>query len=101
MFSYFCCNFTMKVLPCDIRHRINRLVCSMMVIFAGFTYYVVSVMKALSITYITGHNWISLLSEYNLKPYVELQFGLTNKPQLVLLVFKRNEEKQLDHGHEA
>ena len=33
------------------------------------------------------------LSEYNLKPYDELQFGLTNTPQLVLLMFKRNEEK--------
>ena len=31
--------------------------------------------------------------EYNLKPYDELQFGLTNTPQLVLLAFKRNEEK--------
>src|SRR3990170_173893 len=90
---YFCWNFTMQVLPCDIHHRINRLVCSMMVIFAGFTSYVVSVMKALSITYITGHNWISLLSEYNLKPYDELQFGLTNTPQLILLAYKRNEEK--------
>src|SRR5215216_1971088 len=93
MFSYFCCNFTMQVLPSDIRHRINRLVCSMMVIFAGFTSYVMSVTKALSITYITGHNWISLLSEYDLKPYDELRFGLTNTPQLVLLAFKRNEEK--------
>ena len=93
MFSYFCCNFTMQVLPCDIRYRINRLVCSMMVIFAGFTSYVVSATKALSITYISGHNWISLLSEYNLKPYDELQFGLTNTPQLVLLTFKRNIEK--------
>src|SRR3989337_2190894 len=93
MFSYLCCNFTMQVLPCDICYRINRLVCSMMVIFAGFTSYVVSVTKALSITYITGHNWISLLSEYNLKPYDELQFGLTNMPQLVLLAFKRSEEK--------
>ena len=93
MFSYFCCNFTMQVLPCDIHHRINHLVCSTMDIFAGFTSYVVSVTKALSITYITGHNWISQLSEYNLKPYDELQFGLTNTPQLVLLAFKRNEEK--------
>ena len=48
---------------------------------------------ALSITYVTGHNWISLLSEYNLKPYDELHFGLTNTPQLVLLAFKRSEEK--------
>ena len=31
--------------------------------------------------------------EYNLKPYDELQFGLTNTPQLVLLAFKRSEEK--------
>ena len=38
-------------------------------------------------------NWISLLSEYKLNPYDELQFGLTNTPQLVLLAFKRNEEK--------
>ena len=83
----------MQVLPCDIYHRINHLVCSMMVIFAGFTSYVVSVRKALSITYITGNNWIILLSEYTLNPYDELQFGLTNTPQLVLLVFKRNEEK--------
>ena len=80
MFSFFSYNFTMQVFPCDIHHRINRLVCSMMVIFAGFTSYVVSVMKALSITYITEHNWISLLSEYNLKPDDELQFGLTNTP---------------------
>ena len=65
----------------------------MMAIFAGFTSYVVSVMKALSITYITGKNWISLLSEYKLNPYDELQFGLTKTPQLVLLAFKRNEEK--------
>ena len=65
----------------------------MMVIFAGFTSYVVSVTKALYITYINGHNWISLLSDYNLKPYDELQFGLTNMPQLVLLAFKRNKEK--------
>ena len=82
----------MQVLPCDIHHRINRLVCSMMVIFAGFTSYVVSVMKALSIIYITGKNWISLLSEYKLNPYDELQFGLTNTPQLVLLVFKEMKE---------
>ena len=54
MFSYFCYNFTMQVLTCDIYHRINRLVCSMMVIFAGFTSYVVSVTKVLPITYITG-----------------------------------------------
>ena len=93
MFSFFSCNFTMQVLPCDIHHRINRLVCSTMAIFAGFTSYVVSVMKALSITYITGKNWISLLSEYKLNPYDELQFGLTKTPQLVLLAFKRNEEK--------
>ena len=59
-------------------------------IFAGFTSYVVS---ALSITYITGKNWISLLSEYKMNPYDELQFGLTKTPQLVLLAFKRNEEK--------
>ena len=64
-----------------------------MAIFAGFTSYVVSVTKALSITYITGKNWISLLSEYKLNPYDELQFGLTKMPQLVLLAFKRNEEK--------
>ena len=94
MFSFFSCNFTMQVLPCDIHHRINRLVCSTMAIFAGFTSYVVSVTKALSITYITGKNWISLLSEYKLNPYDELQFRLTNTPQLVLLVFKRNEEKE-------
>ena len=93
MFSFFSCNFTMQVLPCDIHHRINRLVCSMMAIFAGFTSYVVSVMKALSITYITRKNWISLLSEYKLNPHDELQFGLTKTPQLVLLTFKRNEEK--------
>src|SRR3954464_3692806 len=62
-------------------------------IFAGFTSYVVSIMKALSITYITRKNWISLLSDYKLNPYDELQFGLTNTPQLVILVFKRNEEK--------
>ena len=93
MFSFFSYNFTMQVLPCDIHHRINRLVCSMMAIFAGFTSYVVSVTKALSITYITGKNWISLLSEYKLNPYDELQFGLTKTPQLVLLAFKRNEEK--------
>lgn len=93
MFSFFSCNFTMQVLPCDIHHRINRLVFSTMAIFAGFTSYVVSVMKALSITYITGKNWISLLSEYKLNPYDELQFGLTKTPQLVLLAFKRNEEK--------
>ena len=72
MFSFFSCNFTMQVLACDIHHRINRLVCSMMVIFAGFTSYVVSVMKALSITYITRKNWIGLLSEYKLNPYDEL-----------------------------
>lgn len=64
-----------------------------MAIFAGFTSYVVSVTKALSITYITGKNWISLLSEYKLNPYDELQFGLTKTPQLVLLAFKRNQEK--------
>ena len=63
-----------------------------MAIFAGFTSYVVSVTKALPITYITGKNWISLLSEYKLNPYDELQFGLTKTPQLVL-AFKRNEEK--------
>ena len=83
----------MQVLPCDIHRRINRLVCSTMAIFAGFTSYVVSVTKALSITYITGKNWISLLCEYKLNPYDELQFGLTKTPQLVLLAFKRNEEK--------
>ena len=93
MFSFFSCNFTMQVLPCDIHHRINRLVCSTMAIFSGFTSYVVSVTKALSITYITGKNWISLLSEYKPNPYDELQFGLTKMPQLVLLAFKRNEEK--------
>ena len=93
MFSFFSCNFTMQVLPCDIHHIINRLVCSMMAISPGFTSYVVSVTKALSITYITRKNWISLLSEYKLNPYDELQFGLTKTPQLVLLAFKRNEEK--------
>lgn len=93
MFSFFSCNFMMQVLPCDIHHRINHLVCSTMAIFAGLTSYVVSVTKALSITYITGKNWISLLSEYKLNPYDELQFGLTKTPQLVLLAFKRNEEK--------
>ena len=93
MFSFFSCNFTLQVLPCDIHHKINRLVCSTMAIFAGFTSYVVSVTKTLSITYITGKNWISLLSEYKVNPYDELQFGLTNTPQLVLLAFKRNEEK--------
>ena len=65
----------------------------MMAIFAGFTSYVVSVTKALSITYITGKKWISLLFEYKMDPYDELQFGLTKTPQLVLLAFKRNEEK--------
>ena len=65
----------------------------MMPIFAGLTSYVVSVTKALSITYITGKIWISLLSEYKLNPYDELQLGLAETPQLVLLVFKRNEEK--------
>ena len=64
----------------------------MMVIFAGFTSYVMLVMKALSITYITGHNWISLLSQYNLKPYDELHLELTKTPQLVLLAFKISEE---------
>ena len=64
-----------------------------MAIFVGFPSYVMSVTKALSITYITGKNWISLLSEFNLNPFVELQFGLTKTPQLVLLTFKRNEEK--------
>ena len=93
MFSFFSCNFMMQVFPCDLHHRINHLVCSTMAIFAGFTSYVVSVTKALSITYITGKNWISLLSEYKLNPYDELQFGLTKMPQLVLLAFKRNEEK--------
>ena len=83
----------MQVLPCDIHHRINHLVCSMMAIFTGLTSYVVSVTKALSITYITGKNWISLLFEYKLNPYDELRFGLTNTPQLVHLAFKRNEEK--------
>jgi len=34
-----------------------------------------------------------MLSEYKLNPYDELQFGLTKMPQLVLLAFKRNEEK--------
>ena len=92
-FLSFSCNFTMQVFPCDIHRRINRLVCSTMAIFAGFTSYVVSVMKALSITYITRKNWISLLSEYKLNPYDELQFALTKMPQLVLLAFTRNEEK--------
>ena len=45
---------------------IYRLVCSTMAIFAGFTFYVVSVTKAVFITYITGKNWTSLLSEYKL-----------------------------------
>ena len=31
--------------------------------------------------------------EYKLNPYDELQFGLTKTPKLVLLAFKRNEEK--------
>ena len=83
----------MQVFPCDIHHRISHLVCSTMAIFAGFTSYVVSVTKALPITYITGKNWISLLSEYKLNPYDELQFGLTKMTQLVLLAFRRNEEK--------
>ena len=65
----------------------------MMAISPGFTSYVVSVTKALFITYITGKNWISLLSEYKMNPCDELQFGLTNTPQLVLLAFKRNEGK--------
>ena len=64
-----------------------------MAIFAGLTSYAVLVTKALPITYITGISWISLLSEYKLSPYDELHFGLTNMPQLVLLAFKRNEEK--------
>ena len=93
MFSFFSCNFTMQVLPCDIHHRIKRLVCSTMAIFAGFTSYVVSVMKALSITYITGKNWISLLSDCKLNPYDELQFGLTKTPQLVLLALKEMKKK--------
>ena len=67
MFSFFCYNFTMQVLPCDIHHRINRLVCSTMAIFAGFTSYVVSIMKEPSITHITRKNWIGLLSEYKAK----------------------------------
>ena len=71
----------------------------MMVILAGFSSYDVSVTKALSITYITRKNWISLLYEYKLNPHDELQFGLTKTPQLVLLAFNRNEEKNLDHGH--
>lgn len=83
----------MQVLPCHIRYRINRLVCSMMVILAGFTSYDVSITKALSITYISGHNWIRLLSEYNLKPSDQLQFTLTNTPELVLIAFKRRKEK--------
>ena len=33
------------------------------------------------------------MSEYKLNPYDELQFGLAKTPQLVLLAFKRNEEK--------
>ena len=33
------------------------------------------------------------MSEYKLNPYDELQFGLTKTSQLVLLAFKRNEEK--------
>jgi len=69
----------------------------MMVILAGFTSYDVLVKKVLSITYITGHNWTSLLSEYNLKPYDELQFVLGNTPQLVLLSFRRSEEKDWIH----
>ena len=56
------------------------------------TSYVVSVMKALSITYITGKNWISPLSEYKMNPYDELQFSFKKMPQLVLPAFKRNEE---------
>jgi hypothetical protein len=50
-------------------------------------------MKALSITYITVHNWIRLLSEYNLKPSDQLQFTLTNMPELILVAFKRRKEK--------
>ena len=65
----------------------------MMDIFAGFTSYVVSVTKALSITYITGKNWIRLLSEYKLNPYDELQFGLTKTPQLVLSRLKEMKKK--------
>ena len=65
----------------------------MMAIFAGFTSYVVSVTKALSITYITGKNWISLLSEYKLNPYDEPQFGLTKTPQLVLSRLKEMKKK--------
>jgi hypothetical protein len=65
----------------------------MMVILAGFTSYDVSITKALSITYISGHNWIRLLSEYNPKPSDQLQFTLTNTPELVLVAFKRREEK--------
>ena len=83
MFSYFCCNFTMQVLPCDIHHRVNRLVCSTMAIFAGFTSYVMSVTKALSITYITRKKWISLLSEYKLNPYDELHKHATTTPSRV------------------
>jgi hypothetical protein len=64
-----------------------------MVIVAGFTSHEVSIMKALSITCITGHNWICLLSEYNLKPSDELQFTLTNMPELVFVAFKRRKEK--------
>jgi hypothetical protein len=66
----------------------------MMVILAGFTSYDVSITKALSITYISGHNWTRLLSEYNLKPSNQLQFTLINTPELVLVAFKRRKEKE-------
>jgi hypothetical protein len=65
----------------------------MMVIVAGFESYDVSIMKALSITYITGHNWMRLLSYYNLKPSDKLHFTLTSMPELVLVAFKSRKGK--------
>ena len=90
MFSFFSCNFTMQVLPCDIHHRINRLVFGY---FCRFHFLCCVSNEGTVHHYITGKNWISLLFEYKLNPYDELQFGLTKTPQLVLLAFKRNEEK--------
>jgi hypothetical protein len=65
----------------------------MIVIVAGFESYDVSITKALSITYITGHNWMRLLSDYNLKPSDKLHFTLTSTPELVLVAFKRRKGK--------
>ena len=72
MFSFFSCNFYDAGFAMWHSSQYKPFGLLYDGYFCRFHFYVVLVMKELSITYITGKNWISLLSEYNLNPYDEL-----------------------------